>query len=159
MNKNIKIALIIGDITSIRQLIPTGFFLPKAGGFADEQARVVARNISGQTLDEANQSRFDGKGFCYLEMGDGMNSKYGMMCNPRTTEIAVTSEQTLKTAQDFPDMVFPGTKADDIVPHYGYYTIMTTLEGEHYGMLSINGYSPEVWYHTWHGIFISEVED
>ena len=35
----------IGDITSIRQPNPTGFFLPKAAIFADEQARVVARNI------------------------------------------------------------------------------------------------------------------
>ena len=61
----------IGDITSIRQPNPTGFFLPKAGVFADEQARVVARNISGEILGGAKQSRFDGKGFCYLEMGDG----------------------------------------------------------------------------------------
>jgi sulfide:quinone oxidoreductase len=66
----------IGDITSIRQPNPTGFFLPKAGVFADEQARVVARNISGEILGEATQSRFDGKGFCYLEMGDG-TAAYG----------------------------------------------------------------------------------
>jgi sulfide:quinone oxidoreductase len=66
----------IGDITSIRQPNPTGFFLPKAGVFADEQARVVARNISGEILGEAKQSRFDGKGFCYLEMGDG-RAAYG----------------------------------------------------------------------------------
>jgi sulfide:quinone oxidoreductase len=66
----------IGDITSIRQPNPTGFFLPKAGVFADEQARVVARNISGEILGEAKQSRFDGKGFCYLEMGDG-TAAYG----------------------------------------------------------------------------------
>lgn len=66
----------IGDITSIQQPNPTGFFLPKAGVFADEQARVVARNISGEVLGEAKQSRFDGKGFCYLEMGDG-RAAYG----------------------------------------------------------------------------------
>ena len=66
----------IGDITSIRQPNPTDFFLPKAGVFADEQARVVARNISGEILGEAKQSRFDGKGFCYLEMGDG-TAAYG----------------------------------------------------------------------------------
>lgn len=66
----------IGDITSIQQPNPTGFFLPKAGVFADEQARVVAGNISGEVLGEAKQSRFDGKGFCYLEMGDG-RAAYG----------------------------------------------------------------------------------
>ena len=61
----------IGDITSIRQPNPTGFFLPKAGVFADEQALVVARNISGEILGEETKSHFDGKGFCYLEMSDG----------------------------------------------------------------------------------------
>ncbi len=66
----------IGDVTSIRQPNTTGFFLPKAGIFADEQARVVARNISDEILGEAKQSRFDGKGFCYLEMGDG-TAAYG----------------------------------------------------------------------------------
>ncbi len=66
----------IGDITSIRQPNPTGFFLPKAGVFADEQARVVARNIAGEILGEAEQSRFNGKGFCYLEMGNG-TAAYG----------------------------------------------------------------------------------
>jgi sulfide:quinone oxidoreductase len=66
----------IGDITSIRQPNTTGFFLPKAGIFADEQARVVARNISDEIIGEVKQSRFDGKGFCYLEVGDGM-AAYG----------------------------------------------------------------------------------
>jgi sulfide:quinone oxidoreductase len=66
----------IGDITSIRQPNPTGLFLPKAGVFADEQARVVARNISGEILGEAKRGGFDGRGFCYLEMGDG-TAAYG----------------------------------------------------------------------------------
>jgi hypothetical protein len=86
------------------------------------------------------------------------NSKYGMMGQSQTAEMVVTSEQALRTAQDFLDIVFPGTEADEIVPYYGYYTIMSTLEGEHYGMLSVNGFSGDIWYHTWHGMFISEVE-
>ena len=77
----------------------------------------------------------------------------------RPAEMTITSEQALKIAQDFLDIVYPGTEAGEIVSYYGYYTIMTTLEGEHYGMLSVNGYSGEVWYHTWHGMFISEVEE
>ena len=87
------------------------------------------------------------------------NSKYGMMGNAQPAGMTVTSEQALKIAQDFLDIVYPGTKADGIVSYYGYYTIMTTLQDEHYGMLSVNGYSGEVWYHTWHGMFISEVEE
>ncbi|OGO07298.1 MAG: hypothetical protein A2Y92_04675 [Chloroflexi bacterium RBG_13_57_8] len=66
----------IGDITSIRQPNPTGFFLPKAWVFADEEARIVARNIAGKILSEAGLSKFDGKGSCYLETGDEM-AAYG----------------------------------------------------------------------------------
>jgi len=66
----------IGDITSIRQPNPTGFFLPKAWVFADEEARIVARNIAGKVLSEAGLSKFDGKGSCYLETGDEM-AAYG----------------------------------------------------------------------------------
>lgn len=86
------------------------------------------------------------------------NAKYGMMSGSRGAEMTVTTEQAMKIAQDFVDVVFPGTKADEIVTYYGYYTVMTALNGEHYGMLSVNGFSGEVWYHTWHGMFISEVE-
>ena len=66
----------IGDVTSIRQPNPTGFFLPKAWVFADEEARIVARNIAGKILGEADASKFDGKGSCYLETGDEM-AAYG----------------------------------------------------------------------------------
>ncbi|MBI3931048.1 MAG: peptidase M4 [Chloroflexi bacterium] len=86
------------------------------------------------------------------------NGKYGMMGSYQTGEMTVTPPQAVKIAQDFLDMVYPGTEAGEIVSYYGYYTIMTTLEGEHYGMLSLSGYSGEIWYHTWHGLFISEVE-
>ncbi len=86
------------------------------------------------------------------------NSNYGMMGQYQTAEMVITSQQALKTAQDFLDIVYPGTEADEIVSYYGYYTIMTTLEGKHYGMLSVNGYTGAVWYHTWHGMFISGAE-
>jgi sulfide:quinone oxidoreductase len=66
----------IGDVTSIRQPNPTGFFLPKAWVFADEEARIVARNIAAKILSEDEAGRFDGKGSCYLETGDEM-AAYG----------------------------------------------------------------------------------
>lgn len=87
------------------------------------------------------------------------NSKYGMMDGSQQAKMTVTPQQALIITQDFLDIVYPGTEADEIVAYYGYYTIMTTLEGEHHGMLSVNGYTGEVWYHTWHGMFISEVEE
>lgn len=55
--------------------------------------------------------------------------------------MTVTPEQDLKTAQDFLGVVYPGTEADEIVSSHIYHAIMTTLECEHYGMLSVNSYS------------------
>lgn len=87
------------------------------------------------------------------------NGKYGMMGSYQQAQMPVTQQQAMEIAQDFLNVAYPGTEADEIVAYYGYYTIMTKLEGEHYGMLSVNGYSGEIWYHTWHGMFISEVEE
>jgi len=92
------------------------------------------------------------------------NAKYSMMrmmsgYSRNAVEMEVTPEEAMRIAQDYLDVAFPGTKASEITTYYGYYTIMTTLNGEHYGMLSINGFTGEVWYHTWHGMFISEVKE
>ncbi|HXZ91481.1 MAG TPA: FAD/NAD(P)-binding oxidoreductase [Burkholderiales bacterium] len=64
----------IGDATSIR--LPVGMFLPKAGVFADEQARVVAENIAAEIAGKPGAGRFDGHGLCYIEVGDEM-AAYG----------------------------------------------------------------------------------
>ena len=40
----------------------------------------------------------------------------------------------------------------------GYYTIDVTRDGKVAGMLSVNAYSGQVWYHGWHGAFIQEKE-
>jgi stress response protein YsnF len=42
---------------------------------------------------------------------------------------------------------------------YGYYTLHTEKDGEITGMLSVNGYSGEIWYHSWHGPFIAMEEE
>ena len=64
----------IGDVTAIR--LANGMFLPKAGVFADAQARAVAENIAAEIGEGAATSRFNGYGFCYVEVGSGM-AAYG----------------------------------------------------------------------------------
>ncbi len=64
----------IGDVTSIR--LPIGMYLPKAGVFADEEARVVAENVAAEVQGKSPTSRFNGHGFCYIEVGDDM-AAYG----------------------------------------------------------------------------------
>jgi hypothetical protein len=39
----------------------------------------------------------------------------------------------------------------------GYYTLDTTRAGKTYGMLSVNASTGAVWYHGWHGAFLSEL--
>jgi len=60
----------IGDATSIP--IAGGKFLPKAGVFAHGQAEVVAHRIAAELRGRTATNRFDGKGACFLEMGDGV---------------------------------------------------------------------------------------
>lgn len=62
----------LGDVTSIRQPNPTGLFLPKAWVFADEQSRVIAKNIAAQIKGEEKSNKFGGEGFCYLGVGNGL---------------------------------------------------------------------------------------
>lgn len=59
----------IGDITSIR--LPDGKMLPKAGVFAHAEAEVVAEQIASEIRGSEPRASFDGKGSCWIELGDG----------------------------------------------------------------------------------------
>jgi hypothetical protein len=73
--------------------------------------------------------------------------------------MTVTSEQADKIAQQYLDQQFPGYQAaTDPDPFYGYYTIDIMKDGKPTGMLSINGFSGQVFLHTWHGTFIEKSE-
>ncbi len=58
----------IGDCTSIRVL--NGMILSKAGVFAEGQAHIVANHIAAQIKGEKPTGVFDGKGVCYVDVGD-----------------------------------------------------------------------------------------
>ena len=60
----------IGDVVSIP--IAGGRFLPKAGVFAHGQAEVAAKRIAAELRGRAPTPEFDGKGGCFLELGDGV---------------------------------------------------------------------------------------
>ena len=62
----------IGDVAQIA--LDQGKFLPKAGVFAEAQAKVVARRIAGDLLGRGPEPMFDGKGSCFVEMGDGVTA-------------------------------------------------------------------------------------
>jgi len=60
----------IGDVAAIA--IPGGRFLPKAGVFAHAQGEVVARRLADELAGRRPTAVFDGKGSCFVEMGDGV---------------------------------------------------------------------------------------
>jgi hypothetical protein len=70
----------------------------------------------------------------------------------------ITEEEAIKIAQDFLDTAYPGAEAEDPHPFYGYYTIHTVRDGQIFGMLSVNSYTGDVWYHNWHGEYIQSIE-
>jgi len=76
-----------------------------------------------------------------------------------TAEMAVTPEQAIEYAQKYLDANISGaTAATDPIHFYGYYTLDFEKDGKIAGMLSVNGYSGQVFLHTWHGTFIEEAE-
>jgi hypothetical protein len=103
-------------------------------------------------------------GRIFPEYGPNMmwNTKYGhggMMGHQAPSgEIQIDETEAVHLAQEFLNTIYPGTVADDLHPFYGYYTLHTKQNGEIFGMLSVNSYTGEVWYHNWHGAFIQQVD-
>ncbi len=74
-------------------------------------------------------------------------------------ELLVSPEEALVAAQSYLDQDFPGSEvSDEITTFYGYYTIDIESDGEITGMVSVNGFTSQVFPHTWHGDFIEMSE-
>lgn len=75
-----------------------------------------------------------------------------------TAEMSVTETDAEQTAQAYLNSYLPGSTVEPPDIFYGYYTLHVLKDGRPYGMLSVNGYTSQVWYHTWHGAFIQMKE-
>jgi hypothetical protein len=71
---------------------------------------------------------------------------------------SVTVGQAKMYAQRYLDRAFSGAVVGDVHSFYGYYTIHVMWYGKVYGMLSVNGFTGEVWYHNWHGSYVQSLE-
>ncbi len=105
-------------------------------------------------------------GDMYPEPGPNMmwNTKYGMMSgmmwgSPNlSSQMSVNEERAKQYAEGFIDSYLAGGEMEDADRFYGYYTFHILKNGEFYGMLSVNGYTGQVWYHSWHGRFLGMKE-
>ncbi|MCL5959474.1 MAG: hypothetical protein M1358_09190 [Chloroflexi bacterium] len=100
-------------------------------------------------------------GAVFPEMGPNMvwNTKYGMMGwrrSSQSAEMPIGPDKAQELARQY--LKTQGLPLDVAEPDhfYGYYTLHTVRRtaGDIEGMLSVNGYNGEVWYHAWHGPFI-----
>ena len=88
-------------------------------------------------------------------MGVGSNSNNSDISEDDIADMIVTSEEAVVAAQVYLDQYQQGNQADEHTDlFYGYYTIHVLNSGEVVGMLSVNGYSGQVFYHNWHGELI-----
>jgi len=89
------------------------------------------------------------------------NLKYGMMSERTAASDApkvsmpVSLAQADADAQKYLDSYNQGFKAETGGdPFHGYYTLHVLEDGKIIGMLGVNGYTGQVWYHSWHGNYI-----
>lgn len=94
-----------------------------------------------------------------MTLAPGASAGVGGWESRQAGSMSVTPERAREITQQWLDQNLPGTSAaEDADAFYGYYTIHVLRESQVFGMLSVNGYNGEVWYHTWHGDFINMEE-
>ena len=122
-------------------------------------------NHNNMTLAPGASAGVGGNGYGMMG-GQGMMGSHGMMSgwdNTTTLDVAaemiISPDQAVQYAQQYLDTNYAGaTAATDPTQFYGYYTLDFEKDGKIVGMLSVNGYSGQIFLHTWHGTFIEETE-
>ncbi len=107
--------------------------------------------------------KYSGLNHQYMMGGrGGMMGGWGYQGNVPSnvpTNMPVTKDQAIKNAQTYLDKNIAGaTAANDPMQFYGYFTLDFEKDGKVAGMLSVNGYTGQVFLHTWHGTFVEEAQ-
>lgn len=92
---------------------------------------------------------------------DGRSGMSGMMdIRGSVDNKATTADMTIKPAdaasraQKYADVQFPGSSISNPDTFYGYYTVSISRDGRVLTLLSVNGYSGQVWAQTWPGSYL-----
>ena len=93
------------------------------------------------------------------------NSKYGPMnngmmgiSNQGSSATSISNDKASQLVQQYLDGNSNNAKVEMGTQFYGYYTFDFTVNDKIAGMVSVNAYTGQVWYHSWHGAFIQETE-
>ncbi len=95
--------------------------------------------------------------------GHGMmgfyDDDYSYKNNNYIVENAITSKEAYNEGVEYLERNSNElTLGEEFHEFYGYYTFHVESDGETVGMLSVNGFIGDVWYHDWHGKLIEIVE-
>ena len=86
------------------------------------------------------------------------NTKYGPMgagFGTNTGQMSVGVEQARQDAESYLQTLGSGYTVEKRPDRfYGYYTMHILKNGKILGMLSVNGYTGQVWVHNWHGAYV-----
>lgn len=129
--------------------------------FQDNFYAAVTEKSSGRGAFELLVDPYSGA--VSYEPGPNMmwNLKYGHMGSGLTLsqDNALTVSDASALAQKALDAQGNGATVESTgIDFYGYYTFDYQVDGKIAGMMSVNGADGQVWFHTWHGAFISEKE-
>lgn len=92
----------VGDVAEFP--LPNGMMLPKAGVFAEAQGLVAADAIADELTGSTGGAGFDGRGYCFIEVGDGLATavRGDFFAAPQpVVDIADPSPQTLEEKRAF----------------------------------------------------------
>jgi len=99
----------------------------------------------------------------YGMMGRGMMrwgaTPYQPVAGIDSIAMPVSAQKAKELGQGYLDQNMAGSIiAGNGMAFYGYYTFDFSRDGKPAGMLSVNGFSSQIWPHTWHGNFLEEWE-
>jgi len=143
---------------AIESYIGENFEIRETMEFQYNYYAIVEEKDTGKAAFELLVNRHTGT--VTPEPGPNMmwNLKYGHHSQGYSGENRITEEQAVELAQRYLERAGAGWKADEHADEfYGYYTLHTLDEsGDITGMLSVNGFTGQVWFHTWHGEYLGE---
>ena len=91
----------VGDIVAMQT--GAGLPFPKAGIFAERHGEVVARNLAATIAGREGEARFDGAGYCFLEVGGGEATMVvgNFLASPPDVTIVDSSPEHLEAKSAF----------------------------------------------------------
>jgi sulfide:quinone oxidoreductase len=91
----------VGDVVVMQT--GAGLPFPKAGIFAERHGEVVARNLAATIGGRDGQARFDGAGYCFLEVGGGEATMVvgDFLASPPEVTIVDSSPEQLEAKASF----------------------------------------------------------